>query len=62
MDEDLKLLENKLANLLRIFENLRMENAKLQEELVEVKKESSILKRNMLAASERIETLMQNLP
>jgi cell division protein ZapB len=62
MDEDLKLLENKLANLLRLFENLRMENAKLQEDLVEVKRESSILKRNMLAASERIETLMQNLP
>lgn len=62
MDEDLKLLENKLAHLLRLFENLRMENAKLQEDLVEVKRESSILKRNMLAASERIETLMQNLP
>jgi len=62
MDEDLKLLENKLANLLRLFENLRMENAKLHEELIEVKKESSILKRNMQAASERIETLMQNLP
>lgn len=62
MDDDLKVLENKLANLIRLFDDLHLENIKLRSEIVDVKQESAILKQNMLAASERIEKLMQSLP
>jgi cell division protein ZapB len=62
MDEDLKTLEEKLSNLLRLYYDLRVENVKLKEDLVSTQAESAELKRNMLEASLRIETLMESLP
>lgn len=62
MDEDLKTLEEKLSNLLRLYYDLRVENVKLKEDLVSTQAESAELKQNMLEASLRIETLMESLP
>jgi cell division protein ZapB len=62
MEEDLKALEEKLSQLLRLYYDLRIENVKLKEELSLTKEEADTLKRNMSEASQRIETLMENLP
>lgn len=62
MEDDLKALEEKLSQLLRLYYDLSVENVKLKEELSLVKEEADTLKRNMSEASQRIETLMENLP
>lgn len=62
MEEDLKALEEKLSQLLRLYYDLRVENVKLKEELNLTKDEIDTLKRNMSEASQRIETIMSNLP
>jgi cell division protein ZapB len=62
MEDDLKILEEKLTHLLGLFNEMRTENSALKAELETVKKESVELKGNMTQASERIETLMRSLP
>jgi regulator of replication initiation timing len=62
MEDDLKALEEKLSQLLRSYYDLRIENVKLKEELHLAKDETEVLKKNMAEASQRIETLMDNLP
>lgn len=62
MEDDLKILEEKLTHLLGLFNEMRTENGALKAELASVKKESEELKGNMTQASERIETLMRSLP
>jgi len=62
MEADLKALEEKLSNLLRLYYDLRVENAKLKEDIVAIRTESDTLKQNMQEASVRIETLMESLP
>lgn len=62
MEDDLKALEEKLSQLLRLYYDLRIENVKLKEELHIAKDEAETLKHHMSEASQRIETLMENLP
>ncbi len=62
MDDDLKILEEKLAHLIALFNEKRVENDALKKELDAVKQETVVLKQNMVAASDRIETLMRSLP
>lgn len=62
MEDDLKALEEKLSQLLRLYYDLRIENVRLKEELHIAKDETETLKQNMSEASQRIETLMENLP
>lgn len=62
MEDDLKALEEKLSQLLRLYYDLRIQNVKLKEELYVAKDEAERLKHHMSEASQRIETLMENLP
>lgn len=62
MDEDLKALEVKLAQLISLCGELRSENAQLRLNLAEMASDTALLKANMAEASERIEALMQSLP
>lgn len=62
MDEDLKALEAKLAQLISLCGELRSENAQLRLSLEEMSSDTALLKANMAEASKRIEALMQSLP
>ncbi len=62
MDEDLKALEAKLAQLISLCGELRNENAQLRLDLGAMESDTALLKANMAEASERIEALMQSLP
>jgi len=62
MDADLKVLEEKLSQLILLCGELRDENAQLRLDLSAMEAETALLKANMSQASERIEALMRSLP
>lgn len=62
MDADLKVLEQKVTQLILLCDTLRAENAELRLSLNTVESDSATLKSNMAKASERIESLLGNLP
>lgn len=62
MDTDLKLLEQKLSQLISLCESLRDENSQLRLDLTTLKLDAELLKTNMSEASKRIEALMETLP
>lgn len=62
MDADLKVLEEKLAKLLALYGDVRVENEKLRQSLSVMESDTALLKANMAQASARIEALMQRLP
>jgi len=62
MDADLKVLEQKLSQLISMCNELRSENAQLRLSLGEIESDTAALKANMAKASERIETLVNSLP
>jgi len=62
MDADLKVLEEKLSQLISLCSELRDENAQLRLDLGAMQSDTALLKANMAKASERIEALMQSLP
>ena len=62
MDADLKVLEQKLSNLINLCVDLRNENAQLRQDLNAMQNDTALLKANMVKASERIEALMESLP
>jgi hypothetical protein len=62
MDADLKALESKLSSLISLCSDLRNENAQLRLDLSASKNDATLLKTNMVKASERIEALMETLP
>ncbi|PKO45238.1 MAG: hypothetical protein CVU29_08740 [Betaproteobacteria bacterium HGW-Betaproteobacteria-22] len=62
MDADLKVLEEKLARLLSLYSDLRVENAALRQSLSAMESDTALLKASMAQASARIEALMQSLP
>lgn len=62
MDADLKVLEQKLSNLINLCVDLRNENAQLRQDLNAMQNDTALLKANMIKASERIEALMESLP
>ena len=61
MDADLKALELKLSSLISLCSDLRNENAQLRLDLSASKNDATLLKTNMVKASERIEALMETL-
>ncbi|HYN54707.1 MAG TPA: hypothetical protein VES38_08390 [Methylotenera sp.] len=62
MDADLKLLEEKLSNLIGLYNDLRQENVQLRLDLTAMQSDTALLKANMAAASLRVEALMESLP
>lgn len=62
MDADLKVLEQKVTQLILLCNTLRAENAELRLRLSTMESDSATLKSNMAQASERIESLLGSLP
>lgn len=62
MDADLKVLEEKLSQLISLCGELRSENAQLRLDLGAMESDTALLKSKMAKATERIEALMQSLP
>ncbi|NOT16099.1 MAG: hypothetical protein HOP21_11140 [Methylotenera sp.] len=61
MNEDLKVLEEKLSRLISLCGELRQENAQLRLDLKAMASDTALLKANMAQASTRIEALMETL-
>ena len=62
MDADLKALEEKLAHLISVCNDLRQENARLLVDLKAMQEDTALLKSRMAQASDRVEALMESLP
>lgn len=62
MEADLKALEEKVAELVGLYHSVRAENLQLRQELAQAKDESKQVREQMLKASHRLETLLDQLP
>lgn len=62
MDADLNGLEQKITQLLGLYNALRDENALLKSDLNARLEENAQIKATMLEASSRVEALMDQLP
>lgn len=62
MDADLKALEEKLAQLLALCQQMRAENLELRQDLAQAQDQSKQLKDNMALASTRLEAVIDRLP
>lgn len=62
MDADLKVLEQKVTQLISLCNALRTENEQLRVNMNLIETDTAQLKSNMAKASERIESLLGSLP
>ncbi|MDR2219373.1 MAG: hypothetical protein LBE24_02200 [Methylobacillus sp.] len=62
MEADLKVLEDKVAQLIHICQQLRGENINLRQELAQAQSDARQLKDNMARAVDKLELLLANLP
>ncbi len=62
MEADLKALEEKVAQLIGLCQQLRTENLDLRQELAQAQDDVRKLKENMARASDRLEALLAALP
>ena len=62
MDSEIAVLEQKLAALLADYHRLRAENESLKRELARAQEQQRSLAARMAAASERLDSLLQQLP
>lgn len=62
MDADLKTLEDKINKLIGLCSTLREENSTLRDNLSQAQHAADTLKSNMLLASNKLETLLENVP
>ena len=62
MEADLKALEDKVAELVRLYQSVRTENLQLRQEIAQARDESRQLKEQMAKASNRLELLLDKLP
>lgn len=62
MEADLKALEDKVAELIGLCQQLRTENIDLRQELAQAQNDAKQLKENMARASDRLESLLESLP
>lgn len=62
MEADLKALEDKVAQLISLCQQLRTENIDLRQELAQAQSDARQLKENMALAGERLEVLLASLP
>ncbi len=62
MESDLKALEERIARLVGVFQQLRTENIQLRQELAQTQDEIRQLRENMAMAGSRLQTLIEQLP
>lgn len=62
MEADLKILEEKLGQLIALCQTLRAENQELRQDLAEAQDDARQLKDNMAHASLRLQALLERLP
>jgi cell division protein ZapB len=62
MESDLIVLEERIARLIGLFQQLRTENIQLRQELAQAQDEVRQLKENMTLAGTRLQTLLEQLP
>jgi cell division protein ZapB len=62
MDADLKSLEERVAKLIALCNQLREDNGQLRQEVSKLHQESQSLKLNMTQASVQLEKLLSALP
>ena len=62
MEADLKLLEEKLTQLIALCQALRSENLELRQGLAQAQDDARQLKENMSMASQRLKLLIERLP
>jgi cell division protein ZapB len=62
MEADLKALEDKVAQLISLCQQLRAENIDLRQELAQAQNDARQLKENMALAGDRLEALLETLP
>lgn len=62
MDADLKALEEKLTQLVALYQQMRAENLELRQDLAQAQDDNRQLKDNMALASTRLAALIERLP
>ncbi|MDP1557810.1 MAG: hypothetical protein Q8K59_05235 [Nitrosomonas sp.] len=62
MDSELKSLEEKVNRLLSLYQNVRLENIKLRQQLSESNTMNEALTGKIQIAANRLETLLTNIP
>jgi cell division protein ZapB len=62
MEADLKILEEKLGQLIALCQTLRSENLELRQDLAQAQDDARQLRDNMTLASQRIQALIERLP
>jgi cell division protein ZapB len=62
MEADLKTLEDSLVRFIELSQRLKTENLRLRQELAVAENDARQLKENMLTASEKLQSIMQDLP
>jgi cell division protein ZapB len=62
MDADLKALEDKISQLVDLTQSVRANNLELRQALAIAQDEVRLLKSNMQQASEKLESLIDQLP
>jgi len=62
MESDLKVLEEKLMQLIELCQSLRSENLQLRQDLAQAQDDTRQLKEQMAQASTKLEALIDRLP
>jgi len=62
MDAELKSLENKMDQLVRLYQDTRRENGSLRQLLKDAETKNHQLVKKMNIAAERLQALLNNLP
>ena len=62
MEADIKVLQQKVGQLVAICQQLRSENVQLLQELAQSQDDARQLKDNMTQVSHRLEALIERLP
>jgi cell division protein ZapB len=62
MESELKSLENKLGQVVELCQRLRTDNQQLRQQLASVLSENKQLTEKIDTASDRLETLLEQLP
>jgi cell division protein ZapB len=62
MEAELKALEDRLSQLVRLCHRLRAENGQLRQQLAAAQNENKVLAEKINAAKSRLETLLQQIP
>lgn len=62
MEDDLKALEDKLAQFIALCQHLKSENHSLRQELAQSQSNSRLLKDSMAQAENQLQSIIEQLP